>query len=327
MRSSEAGTYCWYLPPGNYRAYGLPLSMLGASTEIHSHHSHTSIVDMPCSPHALVHSPRREPPRLPNMTAVLQGVKVERLDPIIELSSESEGGSSDVNGQRRSCFVRPACGQAVIVKSLSTTPSQRHSQSSPSVLPIEPHVLPKASIRECLLRLASMRRSRYELSTMDLSSVRHETVPCLPAVFDGDVIFELPPCGRTSSASGAKNLEGMDKRYDGHPWCKLVTTNIHNSDNLKFRKSYCAGHLICENSNCEYLKRASKRNETEWSGYTVIPFTAGGCPPKQSTLVCMVTRVTMPYLVLFLWCCQRKPHFIGILLSPTSMIILFVLYL
>ena len=112
VRSSEAGTYCWYLPPDNYRAYGLPLSMLGASTEIHSRQSHNSTVDMPCSPRALVHSPRREPPRLPDMTAVLQRVKVERLDPIIELSSESKGGSPNVNGQRRSCFVRPACAQA-----------------------------------------------------------------------------------------------------------------------------------------------------------------------------------------------------------------------
>ena len=125
---------------------------------------------------------------------------------------------------------------------------------------------------------------------MDLSTIKHETVLFLPPVFDGDVIFELPPCGASSSATGAKNLEGMDKHYDGHPWCKLVSTNIHNSDNLKFRKSYCTGHLVCENANCEYMKRASKRNETEWIGYTVIPFSAGGCPPKQSTLVCMVCK-------------------------------------
>ena len=118
-----------------------------------------------------------------------------------------------------------------------------------------------------------------------------ETVPFLPPVFDCDVIFELPPCGPSSSASGAKNLEGMDKRYDGHPWCKLVTTNIHNSDNLKFGKSYCAGHLICENAQCEYLKRASMQNGIEWSGYTVIPFIASGCPPKQSTLVFMVCKM------------------------------------
>ena len=184
-----------------------------------------------------------------------------------------------------------ASGQADIVKSLSTTPAQRHSYSSLPVLPIQTHVLPKVSIIECLLQLAGMHRSRNELSTMDLSIVKHETVTCLPPVFDSDVIFELPPCGPSSSASGAKNLEGMDKRYDGHPWCKLVTTNIHNSDNLKFRKSYCAGHLVCENANCEYLKRASKRNEIEWSGYSVIPFTTSECPPKQSTLVCMVCKM------------------------------------
>ena len=121
--------------------------------------------------------------------------------------------------------------------------------------------------------------------------MKHKTVPFLPPLFDKDVIFELPPYGPSSSTSGTRNLEGMDKRYDGHPWCKLVTTNIHNSDNLKFRKSYCAGHLVCENSQCEYLKRASKKNEVEWSGYTVIPFTAIGCPPKQTTLVCMVCKM------------------------------------
>ena len=144
---------------------------------------------------------------------------------------------------------------------------------------------------DCLLHLASMHRSQNELSTMDLSTMKHETVPFLPPVFNGDVIFELPPCGPSSSASGVRNLEGMDKRYDAHPWCKLVTTNIHNSDNLKFRKSYCAGHLVCENAHCEYLKRASKKNEIEWSGYIVIPFSATGCPPKQSTLVCMVCKM------------------------------------
>ena len=56
---AEAGTYAWYLPPGNYRAYGLPLSMLAACTEIHSRQSHNSTVHMPCSPRALLRSPPR----------------------------------------------------------------------------------------------------------------------------------------------------------------------------------------------------------------------------------------------------------------------------
>ena len=56
-KAAEDGTYAWYLPPGNYRAYGLPLSMLAASIEIHSRQSHNSTVDMPCSPRALLRSP------------------------------------------------------------------------------------------------------------------------------------------------------------------------------------------------------------------------------------------------------------------------------
>ena len=290
-KSAEAGTYAWYLPPGNYRAYGLPLSMLAASTKIHSCQSHNSTVHMPCSPRAFLRSPPREALRVPHTSAVLPVVKVERLDPIVELSSKSEGESSNVNGQKRNSSVRIPSGHPDIVKSLSTTLSRTPCHSSLSVPPIETHVPPRPNIMDCLLRLPSMHRSRNELSTMDLSTMKHETVLFLPPVFDGDIIFELPPCGPSSSASGAKNLEGMDKRYDGHPWCKLVTTNIHNSDNLKFCKSYCAGHLVCENAYCEYLKRASKKNELEWSGYTVTPFTASGYRPKHSTLVCMVCKM------------------------------------
>ena len=290
-KAAEDGTYAWYLPLGNYRAYGLPLSMLAASTEIHSRQSHNSTVDMPCSPRALLCSPPTEGLGVPHTIPVLLVVKVERLDPIVELSSESEEESPNVKGQKRRSSVRMASGQPGIAKSMSTTLSRSPYHSSLSVPPTDALVLPRLSIIDCLLRLATMHRSRNELSTMDLSTIKHETVPFLPPVFDGDVIFKLPPCGPSSSATGARNLEGMDKRYDGHPWCKLVTTNIHNSDNLKFCKSYYAGHLVCENANCEYLKRASKKNEIEWSGYTVIPFTASGCPPKQSTLVCMVYKM------------------------------------
>jgi len=75
----------------------------------------------------------------------------------------------------------------------------------------------------CLSRLAGMHRSRNELSTMDLASMNHHRVQYLPPVFNGNVIFELPPCRSSSTSSAARNLEGMDKRYNGHPWCKLVT--------------------------------------------------------------------------------------------------------
>ena len=115
----------------------------------------------------------------------------------------------------------------------------------------------------------------------------------LPPAYDGDAIFELPPCRLSSSSSVAKNLEEMDKCCDGHPWCKLVTTNIHSSNNLKFRKSFCAGHLICENTECEYFTRAARRNETEWSGSTIFPFAVGIILPKDCKLVCKVCK-TIP---------------------------------
>jgi len=116
---------------------------------------------------------------------------------------------------------------------------------------------------DCLLRLATVHRSHNELSTTDLRAVKHHHLQFLPAIYNSVVIFELPPCRSCLSSSAAKNLEGIDKRYDGHPCCKVLTTNILNINNLKFHKSYYAGHLHCENVECDYVKRAEKKNETE----------------------------------------------------------------
>jgi len=124
---------------------------------------------------------------------------------------------------------------------------------------------------------------------MDLKTIKHHHVLFLPIVFDGDAIFELPLC--RSSSSTAQNLEGMDKQYDKHLWCKLVTTNINNSNNLMFHESYYASHLACKNPDSDYLKRASKKNEIEWSSYTVFPFTVGDSHPKDSTIVYKVCKI------------------------------------
>lgn len=126
--------------------------------------------------------------------------------------------------------------------------------------------------------------------------MHHHVVQYLPTEYNGDAIFELLPCQATSSSSAARNLEGMDKCYDGHAWCKLMSTNIHNSDNLKFHKSLCASHLVCENPNCEYLSRATKKNETKWSGTTVSSFRIGKGPPKDFKLVCKVYK-TIPICI------------------------------
>jgi hypothetical protein len=86
-------------------------------------------------------------------------------------------------------------------------------------------------------------------------------------------------------------MDGMDKPFDGHTQCRTITFNIHNSLGFNFRKSLCAGQLVCNNQNYDFFSRSSKQNETEWSGRTNIPFKLGHLPPPDSTLVCKVCKV------------------------------------
>ena len=92
-RSSRSDSSCWYLRSGNYRAYGLPLQMPPLSAHIGSRQSAGSTVNKPFIPDDTIRSPLPEiPASLPPIgTSTI--VKVEKLDSIIELSSESEGES------------------------------------------------------------------------------------------------------------------------------------------------------------------------------------------------------------------------------------------
>ena len=263
------------------------------SAEIGSRQSAGSTVNRPFIPDTSIASPLPECRACfpPNGTPTI--VKVEKLDIIIELSSESEGESPTLI---------PILELGAHQRGLEENNPGPSAWTTPYSTPLQPDIshcqlhgspIGRRSILKCLKGLSNLHRSRNELSTMDLRTLRHEKVEFLPPVYDGDGIFELPPYRASSSSSAAKNLEGMDKRSDGHPWCKLVTTNIHNSDNLKFCKSFCAGHLICENSNYEYVTRAARKNETEWSGSTIVPFVVGINLPKDCKLVCKVCK-TIP---------------------------------
>jgi hypothetical protein len=80
----------------------------------------------------------------------------------------------------------------------------------------------------------------------------------------------------------------MDKRFDGHTWYHTIN---HNSQGLTFRKSSYIGQLICNNQNCDFFSKLSKRNETEWSGQTNIPFNLRHSPLLDSILICKVRKV------------------------------------
>jgi hypothetical protein len=51
-------------------------------------------------------------------------------------------------------------------------------------------------------------------------------------------------------------------KYDGHAWCKSVTTNIKNLFGLSFRKVHCLGHSWCVQDDCENFVHFASHNET-----------------------------------------------------------------
>jgi hypothetical protein len=108
------------------------------------------------------------------------------------------------------------------------------------------------------------RQTSNELRTLDYDKIPLQKVQSLLITFDGHLLFEFPPI--YSNAHNLSQLQGMDKKYDGHAWSKLVTTNIKNSFGFSFRKAHCLGHLQCVHDDCENFLRYAIRNETFWCG-------------------------------------------------------------
>ncbi len=80
-----------------------------------------------------------------------------------------------------------------------------------------------------------------ELKSLDYDAITIELVNCLPTKFNGDILFELPHVCHLLGHS--KQLQGMDRKYDGHAWCKLQTSNIKNAFGLGFKTTKCLGYF------------------------------------------------------------------------------------
>jgi hypothetical protein len=80
-----------------------------------------------------------------------------------------------------------------------------------------------------------------ELQTLDYDKIPLRKIQFLLIAFNGDILFKLLPIHL--NAHNPSQMQGMDRKYNGHVWCKLVTTNIKNSFGLSFRKVCCLGHL------------------------------------------------------------------------------------
>ncbi len=139
-----------------------------------------------------------------------------------------------------------------------------------------------------------MKGSRNPFKKVNYNSIAIHHVEFVPPMFNGDVIFELPPVGSNGSQGQAKLMSGIEKRYDGHVWSNIHTTNIKNDDDLTFRSSSCVGHLRCDNDKCEYLMRRHRValiNETEWDGCSPIPCEIDPTPPSDTTITCKICSI------------------------------------
>ncbi len=94
----------------------------------------------------------------------------------------------------------------------------------------------------CLHAMVLPKQTSNKLQTLDYDKIPLWKIQFLLIAFN-DILFELLPIFFT--VHNLSQMQGMDKKYDGHAWCKLVTMNIKKSFGFSFRKARCLGHLRC----------------------------------------------------------------------------------
>jgi hypothetical protein len=97
--------------------------------------------------------------------------------------------------------------------------------------------------------MALLRHTSNDLRNLDYNKIPFQKVQFLPIAFNGDVLFELPPMFPTIHMP--LQMQGMDRKYDGHAWCKMITTNI------KIVLGLVLGKLIAR-VNCDVCKTTMK---------------------------------------------------------------------
>ena len=225
-KHSDDGSIIWTLKPGKYRVYGLTTSQMSIPTQLVTPRQ-SSICTM------------TPPPTV--------RVKIELgIQAVIDLSESSEDDAPHA---------------LPLVRPIPEAQPPLHAPLSPLCTPAlkslrASSLVQSRCIVHSLRKLTQMPGRKNILKRLDYDKIKTMEVEFLPPTYDGDVLFVLPAMGSSSSHSKAKSMFGMDKRYDGHIWTKIVTTNISNVLDLSFRSSSCVGHLRCENSHCEYLGRA-----------------------------------------------------------------------
>jgi len=79
-----------------------------------------------------------------------------------------------------------------------------------------PQAVAFSSIVDLLKVMSLTLHTCFKLKSFNYRAIAIEFVNCFP---NGDILFELPPICHPLGHS--EQLQGMDKKFDGHAWCKL----------------------------------------------------------------------------------------------------------
>ena len=296
LSSVVTGQKTWSLEKGTYKVFGLSRMQMEASTQqVTPTNFTTSIV------HALVRIHTASIGDIPPAST-----QREPQSPIFIGDSDDDFPVEDITTSTLALFSTPLASGVHEPRLATPTFGARP--------PLHPQILFRTSAVACLKRLAHRPNTKNVLKNMDYASVLHRIVDFLPSIYNGDIIFELPPVAAGATSLKAKSLQGMDKKYDGHCWCLTKTSNISNDMGLTFRRSSCAGHLRCGNLECDYLKRSNRENlimRRSGKGQLPLPScwgrgTCRNCPPYVARYARFHLRPLLHVTLLFTMSLDRR---------------------
>jgi hypothetical protein len=126
-----------------------------------------------------------------------------------------------------------------------------------------PQVVASSNVVDLLKAMSLTLHDWSKLKSLDYGAIRIEFVNCLPITFNGDILFEFSLI--RYRLGHFRQLQGMDKKFNGHVWCKLQTGNINNSFGSGFRMTKCLGHLCFKMIIVLYFNVFSMHNKFSWN--------------------------------------------------------------
>jgi hypothetical protein len=129
------------------------------------------------------------------------------------------------------------------------------------------------NVVDCFQVMSFTTHANSKLRDLNYDNFHLNNVCCISTTFNGDVLFELPPI--VNLDSHFRQMQGMDKKHDGHAWRKVKMTNIKNDFNLTFWRVHYLGHLQCRNDGCDLFFLNKCKNKTTWIGIIIHDLRGG----------------------------------------------------